>query len=137
MIIKGLTECQLNDAILQISPKYMFNVYLSAIPHHTEASPFHCRGKYNEKKFRVRLSPNSSSGVGTIFRHRVKKTRIHACCSHVFRDFIRELYNINPNARVITAYVTYKSKDDFEQKYEDVMIRFDSRRIGCYCQEGY
>jgi hypothetical protein len=46
-----------------------------------------------------------------------KPHRIHAICWHGHRDFMREIFKINPDASIRTSLAHYKGKDDFENKF--------------------
>ncbi len=49
--------------------------------------------------------------------------RVHAVCWHGHRDFMIELFELDPDARVKTAIADYRGKADFEQKFPDTAYR--------------
>ena len=134
MIVKGLTASELKMAFDNILELYGNNVYMRAVMYHKPYDSFYAKGKYNQRKFNVRAFPTYSGALGSIYITRNnRKRKVKACCAHVFRDFFREIYKINPKARIKTAYFTYKSKEDFEQNYIQVMCRFYSFGTACFC----
>lgn len=57
----------------------------------------------NETLLGVKVNPNTGR-------------RISACCWHVFRDFMREIFRRAPDAEIRT-FVTYKGSKDFEARH--------------------
>lgn len=43
--------------------------------------------------------------------------RVHAVCWHGHRDFMREVFRVNPDARIKTGWADYKGSEDFEDKF--------------------
>jgi len=59
-----------------------------------------------------------SSGYGRALEHRV-----FAVCWHGFRDFLRAVYRLEPNAVFYTAFDTWRGSEDFEARYQDSGFR--------------
>ena len=45
--------------------------------------------------------------------------RVYAVCWHGYRDFMREIFSRDPEARIKTYVADYKGKEDFEEKYPE------------------
>ena len=78
----------------------------------------------------IRLA-HRDAGPGSKISIRGNGRKYHgpSVCWHAHRDFIRAVFDINPTARVKTAFADYRSKEDFEAKC-------DSTKYGrCECPE--
>lgn len=49
--------------------------------------------------------------------HFMNRRRIPAVCWHGHRDFMRVLFDDNPEVRLKTCLADYRGRDDFERKY--------------------
>lgn len=45
--------------------------------------------------------------------------RVWAVCWHGHRDFMREVFRVNPDARIKTGWADYKGAENFEENYRD------------------
>lgn len=98
--------------------------YLDDVP-----EPVMRSGKFSDqpfdKRFKLKLKPRSSRRPGSRVSQEhhyfsdIKQKRIGSSCWHVHRDFMFEVFAINPDARIITALADYKGLEDFEDKFPD------------------
>lgn len=97
--------------------------------------------------FKMRLKVHSSRRPGSRVspsRWGSKVRRVASACWHANREFYREIFAINPNARIRTALAHYKGEEDFEEKYHatgyghDGPFGYPICGIGtaCNCDEG-
>ena len=49
--------------------------------------------------------------------------RVHAVCWHGHRDFMKALYERDPDARIKTMWADYKGVADFEEKFPETAYR--------------
>jgi hypothetical protein len=49
--------------------------------------------------------------------------RVNAICWHGFEDFFKALFDLNPNARAVTAMATYDGKEGFYETYPETAWR--------------
>jgi hypothetical protein len=75
-----------------------------------------------------RVSQSPASG-----RHR----RVAAVCWHGHRDFMREIFNRFPEARIKSALADYRGRMDFEQNYRSTAGTSNGWNVGysraCVC----
>lgn len=70
--------------------------------------------------------------------------RIASACWHAHRDFMREVFAINPDARIRTALADYRGEDNFELKFPSTAYgggmagaaNIESIGDACNCDEG-
>ncbi|MHA1952462.1 MAG: hypothetical protein ACW96U_00760 [Candidatus Heimdallarchaeaceae archaeon] len=62
---------------------------------------------------------------------RTDRRRTSAVCWHVHRDFMKEIFDINPDARLTTALMYYKGKDHFYETYQSTQYRVQERYCNC------
>lgn len=135
MYIKGLTARELENCVDNLQSKYFGNVFMFGFIDQADKYFFNNKSKYFQRSFKIKLKPERSKAAGTIWYQRYgKKRAVCACCWHVFRDFFIEIYNTNPNAKIITAYARYKNKDHFYETYPNTRnkMRHDQ---GCDCRD--
>lgn len=51
--------------------------------------------------------------------HYMRQRRIAAVCWHGHRDYMRAVFDINPDARIQTALADYHGRDEFERTHAD------------------
>lgn len=71
--------------------------------------------------YSVRLNVRSSYGPGARLGRPTgpegKQRRIRAACWHAYRDYLRELFNLDPDAVVTTGMARYEGAHGFELKF--------------------
>lgn len=75
---------------------------------------------------RFSLNVADSRGPGhrmTPGMYGAKSRRLRAACWHVWRDFLTELFEIDPKATVRTALATYKGREGFEAEFPATYYR--------------
>ena len=55
----------------------------------------------------------------SVFRER----RVHAVCWHGHRDFMREIFHRDPDARIKTSWADYRGKESFEDRFPATAYR--------------
>lgn len=70
------------------------------------------RFKGNFIHFKVNL-------IGEHYRKYKFERKVNAVCWHGFRDFMREVYQVNSQAVIVTAVIRYDSLAHFERLYPD------------------
>lgn len=104
MKVKGITEQQLRAIVETVSfEMYDCNVIFNREPER----------KGNFVFFTLRVNDSSRDG------HRITHSgrRHHSACWHVHRDVMREIFDANADAILVTALARYEGRDDFERKY--------------------
>jgi hypothetical protein len=71
-------------------------------------------GVLSTRRVGSRVSQQRYSYFGPV---NVQQRRIASACWHAHRDFMREVFTINPSAKIKTALATYDGKRDFERKF--------------------
>ena len=104
MVIRGLTQTQLEDAAMASSVT-LYNV------------------RRDGTGLRFQLKPLDVNGTThPIKRHwqRIGHTgrKVHAVCWHGHREFYRECFKFNPHTIIITAIARYNDEQDFAAKYQ-------------------
>jgi hypothetical protein len=74
----------------------------------------------------------------------VRQKRINSACWHAHRDFLAEVFDVNPEAKVISALATYDGRDDFERKFPNTYegqgmsgpAPISNIGAACNCDEG-
>jgi hypothetical protein len=51
--------------------------------------------------------------------HKSHQRNLWAVCWHGFRDFMIKVYELDPNATIITTMATYHGQDHFNQTFEE------------------
>ena len=104
MKIKGITEKTLRNIIDVVSLEmYDGNIKFKREPEQ----------KGNFLHFTVTVNKAADPGG----RRSHTGRRVAAACWHVHRDIMREIFDANPDAILVTAVVRYEGRDDFERKY--------------------
>lgn len=67
--------------------------------------------------FIVTLTVKSSKEAGS--RRSREGRRIAAACWHAHRDWMKALFELEPNTRITSAIADYNGKNDFENKYPE------------------
>jgi hypothetical protein len=78
--------------------------------------------------YQVKLRCISAKQIGSRY-NAGQSRRLISCSWEVFRDVIQEMFNSGAN-RVQTAFVDYRSAEDFQKKYRDTA----NHRIGSMVQ---
>lgn len=124
--ISGSTELALRLAMERTERRYGGNVEFDSTGSNFRRGDIRKRGTGSVLAFR--LNVKSSHGPG----HRVtavsayaggKSRRLRAACWHVWRDFLTELFAIEPTAVVRTALATYQGKDGFEENFPETYFK--------------
>lgn len=117
MIITGLTKGEFEQAVAKAGVAYSDNLRPDF------------GTEYSAKRFRARvllkqtgnqlglptedLAPGQKRSGNVMGGQR----RVAAVCWHVYRDVLVEVFNINPNAKVRTAYAKYLGEESFYEEY--------------------
>jgi hypothetical protein len=83
--------------------------------------------------FRIKLNLDSSRAyqrTSTTLNKKGNYRKVHAVCWHGYRDFLIELYKLNPSIRVVTAQATYNNEHHFNATYGAT----GSNNIGSYIE---
>ena len=80
--------------------------------------------KFNSKNcINIKLNLGSSKDyqrTGFMYSDNLKRyNKVNSVCWHGFRDFLKKLYEISDNIRVVTARTIYTTKADFYNTYEN------------------
>ena len=80
--------------------------------------------KFNSKNcINIKLNLGSSKDyqrTGFMYSDNLKRyNKVNSVCWHGFRDFLKKLYEISDNIRVITSKAIYTTKADFYNTYEN------------------
>ena len=68
----------------------------------------------------TRKNKNKYQRTGFMYSDKLNRyNKVNAVCWHGFRDFLKSLYEIDENLRVVTAQTTYTNKENFYSTYED------------------
>ena len=68
----------------------------------------------------TRKNNNKYQRTGFMYSDKLNRyNKVNAVCWHGFRDFLKSLYEIDENLRVVTAQTTYTNKENFYSTYED------------------
>ena len=68
----------------------------------------------------TRKNNNKYQRTGFMYSDTLNRyNKVNAVCWHGFRDFLKSLYEIDENFRVVTAQTTYTNKENFYSTYED------------------
>lgn len=119
MYVKGITTTQAEDAAAKVG------VELYNMRPERKGIAFVLRPKYQSTTFRA------------INKHRGAHRRKWAVCWHGHRDFMRELFKVNPDAVISSVLATYKGEDDFEHKFEDTgYTNIGSQMYPVYARQG-
>jgi len=102
MIVRNVTESEMNEALRLTNVDYQNNVLFKTF------AP-----KGNGYTFTLRVA--SSKGLGHRISHMGR--RIPSACWHVHRDFMKNLFNLNPNAKIISCHAVYDGIKGFENNY--------------------
>ena len=101
--------------------------------------------KFNSKNcINIKLNLGSSKDyqrTGFMYSDNLKRyNKVNSVCWHGFRDFLKKLYEISDNIRVITSKAIYTTKADFYNTYENTgyynvgsKIRPMSFKDACLC----
>jgi hypothetical protein len=117
MLVRGLTQEQLEEAVNQANEKYDGNIRLYELrPENKRGDAFGFQVKVNDShKAGSRVSPERyDPWQGELIS---KPRRIASACWHMHRDLYREIFKINPEARIRTALAYYKGSEDFEWSF--------------------
>lgn len=120
MLVKGLTDTELKNIAKKLG-----------------VEPYNFRPK--GKGFAFVLRP-----FGETYRRRSHTgRRIWAVCWHGYRDYMREVFKLNPDAQIVTAHANYKGLDGFEHLYRNTghanigsMMSPMQYADACECGEG-
>lgn len=103
MKIWGLYREQVYEAYTLANEQYGRNVAFKRIP------------EKSGRAFRVTLTVRNSHEAGSRRSRNLRGIRrVSAACWHVHRDFMKEVFRINPEARIQTALADYKGLEDFQ-----------------------
>ena len=73
--------------------------------------------------------------VSSISRYGEEKPRrVAAVCWHGHRDFMRAVFDINPDARLKSALADYRGRDDFERHYQSTYSKWGNAYHDAYGQ---
>lgn len=148
MDIRGLNEQQIRDVLAATNEKHGGNIeFVSQYTKDyrtTELRPLNKRGNRYSARLKVKSASRPGARVGVKSWSGEPGRRINAACWHVHRDFLREVFDINPDAKVISALATYNGEEDFEDKFPDTYYGSGMsgpapiQEIGgaCNCDEG-
>jgi hypothetical protein len=104
MELRKITPTEFESAVERVSQHYGGNLRV--------ARGAHALGKSGT---RGRVEVIDSRGPGA--RRSWSGRRGRYACWHVYRDVLREVFRINPDATVITGLARYKGSDGFEREY--------------------
>lgn len=120
MDIRGLTEEQIRDAFVASNAKHGGNVEFvtqwTKEYRMADLRPLNKRGDRFSARLKVVSARRPGARVGVSYSGEPGR-RINAACWHVHRDFLREIFDINPDAKVVSALATYDGQADFESKF--------------------
>lgn len=121
MKINGLNRTGLDFALALGNAKYAGNVKWAYEP------------KQRGRAWLVRLTSqdNEQPGVKLYAISPVHTRKGPAVCWHAHRDFLRAVFDLNPAARIKTAFATYNSQEHFEQTFRATQQPEDR----CSCEE--
>ena len=122
LIRTTLSGEQVRAIVANVAALYDGNV---TTPHDVSISAVANRaGRYTH---RMRLVPLDSSKRGA--RYAASGRRVKAASWEVHRDFLRDLFALDPSATVRTALAVYAGADDFAQKFPATR----NHRVGSQC----
>lgn len=104
-MITNATQKELELALKRVNKTYKNNIKFKRLDQKTK------------NRINFTLTVHSSKGLGGRIGHTGRK--ICACCWHGYRDFLKELFEINPNIKVISCHANYDGKDGFYQNFPD------------------
>jgi len=102
MIARKVTEQEMYKAIRETAAQYAGNVKFKT---------FTPKGK----GFNFTLTVHKAADAGG--RRSAEGRKIAAACWHVHRDFMRNLYTLNPAAVIISSFARYEGRADFEETH--------------------
>lgn len=99
------------DSLSEDDEGYQGNIQWNRVPDRATATSYYLT---------LRVQDSKSPGH-RITCHRSHKTGLRrrhtAACWHVYRDFIRALFELDPSARVLTCRADYKDPETFERLF--------------------
>jgi hypothetical protein len=115
-MITTATQKELNQALNLTNKQYKNNVdFVHIRPVSKTRLSF---------RLRVKKSHGPGGKIGFSGRHTI------AACYHLHRDFMINLFNLNPTAKIISCQARYDGKDDFNVKYPSI----GSKNVGSMMQ---
>jgi len=118
MIVSGISPVQFAQAVEKAGVLYADNLKPHIGREYTRqdgtVNRFHARVLLKETGFgqglpKDELAPGQKRSANVMSGQR----RVAAVCWHVYRDVLVEVFNINPDAKVKTAYAKYYGKQAF------------------------
>lgn len=121
MKLYGMDQTQLHSALDTANEKYKGNIQFK------ECKTVGIRKPYMHFTLRVKDShgkgaKRGQSGIRTV-----------AACWHAHRDVMKEIFSINPKARLISAMAVYEGIEGFNREFEDT----GDRNIGSMVNPQY
>jgi len=105
MIARNVTYGDLDHALNMVNKEYRGNIRFKSGP------------TIKGKGFSFTLTVNSSGSSGG--RRSNTGRKIAAACWHAHRDFFYALFELKPEAVVISSMARYEGFEDFEQEYHN------------------
>lgn len=106
MEIRGLTVGEFDSAVSKVSAQYGHNLITHPDSHDVSNTRPSCRA-------RVWVGSSREAGARRSWSGR----RLRAACWHAYRDVLTEVFNINPDAVVVTGLARYNGREGFESTY--------------------
>jgi hypothetical protein len=108
MKVWGITEEEARDCASRVGVAIFDDWHRSGITKVGRALQFRL-GLGDDKMLYRRLSAGYPSDI--------RPRKVNAVCWHGHRDFMREVFRINPDARIKSAVADYRGSDDFERTF--------------------
>jgi hypothetical protein len=119
MIIQGITREQFTDAVAKAAVLYDGNLRPLFGTDYSRTR-FSARVVLGQTAYQMGIRDTSVLAPAqrrSAMTHHGGGRRINAVCWHGYRDVLRELFAINPDARVYTMLASYKGRHGFEANY--------------------
>lgn len=141
MLVRGATAPQIEEARLTVNAEHASKLRFGGSWHYGDGIRpcgkgwrFVLRaevGVFSRRRPYVRCEHLRHGPIGaTACNYGCRPSRMASVCWHGHREFMRALFALAPDARIITGIVTYKGSADFEATHDDTGYQ----NIGMQCE---